>query len=102
MKRLLTIYNVDTCDERGDSLLMFASCNGNQKMCKTLLKKGASVDKENHDGWTALLYSSWKGHIEVCNMLLGYCVDGDVNQQLEYGTFPLSLAAQNGHAQVCP
>ena len=101
MKKLLTRYNADTYDEKGDTLLMFASWNGNQKMCKALLKKGASVDKENYDGWTALLYAAWKGHIEVCSMLLSYCVDRDVNQQLQDGTFPLLLAAQNGHAHVC-
>ena len=101
MRKLLTIYNVDTCDERGDSLLMFASCNGNQVMCRTLLQKRASVDKENHDGWTALIYAAWKGHIEVCNLLISNGVDADVNQQLEDGTSPLLLAAQNGHAHVC-
>ena len=101
MKKLLTRYNVDTYDEKGDTPLMFASCNGNQEMCKALLEKEVSVDKENHDGWTALLYAAWKGHIEVCSMLLSCCVDGYVNQQLEDGTFPLLLAAQNDHAHVC-
>ena len=50
MEKLLTYSNVDTCDEKGNTLLMVASFNGNEKMCNVLLKKIALVDKQNHNG----------------------------------------------------
>ena len=70
MKKLLTKRNVETRDENGNSLLMWACLTGMKKNCEILLNTGALVDIQDHEGETALLKAASKGHDEVCIMLL--------------------------------
>ena len=99
MEKLLTKHNVRTCDEEGISLLMWVSLNGNQQMCKKLLKEGALVDLQDDNGRTALYHAASKGHVELCTLLIEN--NAHVNQQTNFGWTPLHLAAHNGHARVC-
>ena len=70
MKQLLTKQNVNTCDEEGFSLLMWASIKGNRKACEPLLKEGAEVDIKDWEGQTTLYGAASRGHAEVCGLLL--------------------------------
>ena len=99
MEKLLTKHNVCVCDEEGISLLMWVSLNGNQKMCKMLLKEGALVDMQDDKGRTALYHAASNGHVELCTLLIEN--NAHVNQQTNVGWTPLHLAAHNGHAHVC-
>jgi uncharacterized protein len=42
------------------------------------LKAGADVDKQDKDGWTALLYATMKGHQPVVQLLLSAGADPDI------------------------
>ena len=49
-------------------------------------------------GWDALMYSSHKGHIAICGVLLDRGADPDSNNQYHSA---LSYAARYDHLQVC-
>jgi ankyrin repeat protein len=52
------------------SLLMYGSLNGCTEVVKALLDKGAKIDGQGDDGWTALICASLNGHLEVVKLLL--------------------------------
>ena len=97
MKQLLTKHNINTYDEKGFSLLMWASIKGNKEMCETLLKEGAEVDKKNQEGQTALYAAASRGHFEVCGLLLAN--NANVNVQ-ENSVPPHSLLLRR--KVICP
>ena len=99
MKKLLTKRNVETRDENGNSLLMWACLTGMKKNCEILLNTGALVDIQDHEGETALLKAASKGHDEVCIMLLKN--KAHINQQSNNGGTPLHSAVVNGHVHTC-
>ena len=99
MKKLLTKRNVETRDENGNSLLMWACLTGMKKNCEILLNTGALVDIQDHEGETALLKAASKGHDEVCIMLLKN--KAHINQQSNNGGTPLHSAVQTGHVHIC-
>ena len=99
MKKLLTKSNVDTCDENGKSLLIWASFRGNEKMCKILLQKGAKLDIQDSEGLTALHEAAQNGHVEVCSLLLKS--KANVNSKDIEGRTPLMAASSIGHEEIC-
>ncbi|KAL5515176.1 hypothetical protein EMCRGX_G000307 [Ephydatia muelleri] len=61
--------------------LMWASHNGHTECVKVLLDRGAQVNMQNKDGWTALMRASGSGHMECVQVLLDR--GADVNMQDE-------------------
>jgi ankyrin repeat protein len=49
---------------------MKASENGQIEVVKLLLDKGAKLDGQNNEGWTALIIASAQGNTEVVKLLL--------------------------------
>ncbi|EGZ08411.1 hypothetical protein PHYSODRAFT_434613, partial [Phytophthora sojae] len=61
---------VNTLDECGDAPLVAAARGGRTAVVGTLLLRGAAVDVANCNGWTALMQASWKGYIDLIELLL--------------------------------
>lgn len=60
----------DLADEKGQTLLMLASYNGNFETTAMLLKKGATVDQKNDRGQTPLGGVAFKGYPEIAKLLI--------------------------------
>ena len=81
--------------------LLIHACRGphdNPQLAQGLLERGANVHARGNGGWDALMWTSLKGHIAVCTVLLDRGADPDSNNQLHSA---LSLAALYDHLQVC-
>lgn len=50
-------FHVNQADDHGNSLLLVAAQNGNQRLAQLLVRKGANVDHQNNAGNTALHYA---------------------------------------------
>jgi hypothetical protein len=81
--------------DNGNTAIMIASWKSNVPAVKTLLEKGASVNK---NGWTALHYASAVGNQEIAKMLLNQ--KARVNALAPNGTTPLMMASRSGHIKI--
>ena len=62
--------NVNTQDENGKTILMFASFRGYLEIVKELIKAGADVNIKDKNGTTALIVASYKEHKEIVKELI--------------------------------
>ena len=62
--------DVDIYDEFGNTLFIIACQQGNKKMCKFLLRRGAHINAQNHAGNTGLHYLYEYGHTDLADYLL--------------------------------
>ncbi|HZV53798.1 MAG TPA: ankyrin repeat domain-containing protein [Rhodocyclaceae bacterium] len=118
----------NTSDRSGTTLLMFAAVNGNDELVEFLLRSRANILKQNKygdtavglaalvgnlpivrrlveagadvatQGWNALHYAAFNGHVEVVQFLVskGAALDMPApNRQTA-----LMFAARNGHLEV--
>jgi len=74
-----------------ESPLMIAALNGLDDLCRTLIAKGADVNKP---GWTALHYASTRGHLDIIRLLLDN--HAYIDAESPNGTTPLMMAAFYG------
>lgn len=78
-EQLLKMINagmpVDLADEKGQTLLMLASYNGNYETTKMLLRNEATVDQKNDRGQTPLGGVAFKGYTEIAELLIHYGAD---------------------------
>jgi ankyrin repeat protein len=74
-----------------ESPLMIAALNGHEDLVKTLIAKGAAVNKT---GWTALHYAATRGHTEIIKLLLDKYAY--IDAESPNGTTPLMMAAFYG------
>uniref|UniRef100_A0A8C8GU27 KAP NTPase domain-containing protein n=1 Tax=Oncorhynchus tshawytscha TaxID=74940 RepID=A0A8C8GU27_ONCTS len=121
---------VDSRSENGQTLLMMASEQGSLEMVQELLRRGANVNLDDVDCWTALISAAKEGHVEVVKELLAnnaslehrdmvgdalmwasYKGRVEVAQLLlekgaspnitgQYSVFPVIWAAGRGHAEI--
>jgi len=49
---------------------MIAANNGHERAVELLLQRGAEVDLQDSDGWTALMCAADNGHERVVELLL--------------------------------
>src|SRR5687768_13989856 len=72
-KRILgtSMIGVNDLDEiGGPSLLMIASEAGCLRIVKELISRGADVDYQDSDNWTALMCATKEGRVDCANELL--------------------------------
>ena len=50
--------------------LLEAARKGHTKTVQTLLEKGADVNANDMDGWTALIFAIVKGHTDIVQILI--------------------------------
>jgi hypothetical protein len=62
--------DIDTRDNHGNSLLIIASQQGDKKLCKFLLRRGAHINAQNHAGNTVLHYLRQYGHHSLGDYLM--------------------------------
>lgn len=55
--KLFEDRHIDICNKDGITLLMLASLNGEKKMIEMLLERGADVNLQDNNGYTALYYA---------------------------------------------
>jgi hypothetical protein len=85
-------------DEKGNTLLMLASYNGNLETTQMLLEHGAIVDRRNDRGQTPLGGVAFKGFHEIAGLLLDHGADIDADNG--GGMTPLMFAAMFGREKV--
>ncbi|KAK9500655.1 hypothetical protein O3M35_001882 [Rhynocoris fuscipes] len=86
---------VDTCDDRGFTVLHVAAMFGQFQTVDLLLNMGAKPNKADYKGSTPLHYACAKGHQSAVLLLMN---DGaNVNLQDNDGNTGLHLAVCNGH-----
>jgi len=54
----------------GNTLLMFAAQSGNCDLCLFLISKGGDRNLQNEDGFTALHWAAYRGHLPVCKAIV--------------------------------
>ncbi len=89
---------VNLSDNKGQSLLMIATYNGNLDTAQMLLTVGAEVDRRNDRGQTPLGGVAFKGNLEAVKLLLEH--GADINADNGNGMTPLSYAKMFGRREV--
>jgi len=82
---------VEARTQNDESALMMAALGGNEAMARTLMIKGADVNKT---GWTPLHYAATKGHVGMIKLLLDKSAYIDAESPNQ--TTPLMMAAMYG------
>ena len=59
--------DIDTADEYGNTLLLLTAQQGNKKLCKFLLRRGAYINAQNHSGNTVLHYLHKYAHLDLAD-----------------------------------
>lgn len=70
-------FQVDDKDDNGATILMHAASRGatTAAFVKELVLRGADIQAEDYDNWTALLYATKGGHYETVQYLLDHAAD---------------------------
>ncbi|XP_024142769.1 ankyrin repeat domain-containing protein 50 [Oryzias melastigma] len=90
---------LESKDSEGRTALHVASWRGSVEMVDLLLKHGAKPNAQDSEGRPPLHSVAWTGHAKVGRRLLE--TSGiDVNLACHQGATALSIAAQEGHANV--
>ena len=90
--------SVDLADDKGNTLLMLATYNGQLDTTRMLLRLGAKVDQRNDRGQTPLGGVAFKGYLEICKELVkaGAQIDADNGG----GKTPIMFATLFGRVEV--
>lgn len=75
-----------------------AAESGNAAKVLAELDNDTDQDASGHWGWTALLYSSAEGHIDVTHLLLSHGANPDLGNI--FGRTPLMFAARYGYRKI--
>jgi len=91
---------INRVDRRKYTLLHHACCceYAAPLLVKGLLERGADVNAFSRCGWVPLMFSSQKGDIESCIVLLDYGANPNFTN---YHRSPLTLAAERDYLEVC-
>ena len=84
--------------------LLSAASNGHAEVVKIVLEQLGEdgCNERNKDGWTALMFASWKDHIDVVDLLLELDENAqiDIDASVGGGWTALIIAAFNGHWRI--
>ena len=85
------------CAEHGGTatLLMMATYGGQEALVRMLLRRGASVNLQDSDGWTALMHAAARGHTTIVQALLD--AKADASLQTGSGSTALWMAEDYKH-----
>ncbi len=90
--------SVNTSENNGDTVLIYASQIGNSEIAKLLLENGANVDARSEFG-TALEYASRDGHLEIVKLLVEQGAESNTPASERF-LHEQSLATQEGHTEI--
>jgi len=91
--------DVNTMDEEGRTVLMYAAYNGHTEILKKLIEKGAVINLADNYGRTALMMASSGPYTEAVKLLLDHNADPDMADKEEHFT-ALMYAAAEGQLEV--
>ena len=77
--------------------LQMASFNGDGTMVEYLLRRGASAEDKDDEGWTALVHAAEEGHLHVVRLLEE---EGGASLQEQGGLLALETACRKARAEV--
>lgn len=89
----------DKAAQRRAETMLVAVTNSNTRICTALLKAGSDPNEViNKDGETALHIASWKGSIEITNVLLQHGARPTISDN--FACHPVHIAAEHGNFVV--
>lgn len=90
-----TSPTVNSCDDKGFTILHVAATHGRPRVIDLSLSLGADPNVTDYKGWSPLHYASSRGHQNVLLLLAhaGSLLNAEDNE----GNTPLHLASSNGH-----
>jgi len=115
----MNIEEINVVDENGKTALLQASSKGYKEVCELLINKMLAnpqgflgvmqncwhgtpdpINYTDENGKTALLKAAFKGHRDVCKLLI-FAHPQAINAIDEDGNTALHLATYGGHKEVC-
>ncbi|KAK3577828.1 hypothetical protein CHS0354_000222 [Potamilus streckersoni] len=89
------MYDLESLDLSGKTLLMTAADKGNECLATCLLENGAMIDAQMKDGTTALMLAAQKGFPLMVDLLVKR--GAKINRQTVDGNTALMMATRQGH-----
>ena len=95
----------DIVDDDGDTWsvtpVIWYCREGNSKMCRSLIARGADCRKTDKYGGSPMLYAAANGHLEIVQFLCHECgAHEDIRRVTNEGISPLRIAFHGGHVDV--
>jgi ankyrin repeat protein len=78
--------------------LLYEAMNGNADKVKKLLEQHADVNKQDEDGWTALMWAANRGHFDVIKLLVEHGADVAIKNKT--GKTSVELAKLGGYNDI--
>ncbi|KAK3724365.1 Allantoicase [Vermiconidia calcicola] len=76
--RASDLIDYDAVDAEGTPPLVYASCFGHKDVVLALLNAGATVDNQDRNQWTALMWAMTNRHKDIAKLLLDHGASTDV------------------------
>ncbi|XP_037040585.1 kinase D-interacting substrate of 220 kDa isoform X5 [Bradysia coprophila] len=89
---------IDDRDENGATVLIIAASKGLVPFVRELIIRGADIQAEDFDNWSALLCASKNGHTEIVHILVEQ--GADIEHRDMGGWTPLMWASYRGHSAI--
>ncbi len=87
--------DLNRSNPQGENALMLAALRGDEALVRSLIERGAEVNKQ---GWSPLHYAATSGHAGIVRLLLEH--QAFVDTESPNGTTPLMMAAQYGSTEA--
>lgn len=96
-------FQVDEKDENGATILMHAAARGSSAAAfvKELVLRGADIQTEDYDNWTALLYATKAGHLDIVQYLLDHGADVEHREMGGMYSFMVSACTYFQLKMIC-
>lgn len=86
--------NPDLCTTRGMSAMMHAARYGRTTIIKDIIHNGTTtINNQNDEGWTALMFAVKGGHLETVRLLLDALADTNKKNNQQQDVFDIANAA---------
>jgi hypothetical protein len=72
------LVDLDAVDTEGTPPLVYASCFGHKDVVVALLNAGATVDNQDRNQWTALMWAITNRHKDIAKLLLDHGASTDI------------------------
>lgn len=89
--------DIDAATCLGNTPLHFAATAGRVDAARLLLKRGASIDFLNQDGWTPLAYATDEGHLEMMTYLVKH--RARIMPGEKFWAWPITRAVKSGNVK---
>ncbi len=94
LKMLRAGMPANLANEKGQTLLMLASYNGNMETTRMLIEMGADIDRKNDRGQTPLGGVAFKGYVSIAELLIQ--AGADIHANNGSGMTPIHYASMFG------